>query len=165
MFLCSIAAANWAVTHMDPVPVWPGIYAPAAVPLIACTLVLRDLVQRFSGSVGLVCAFVGGIALSFVLADPAVVWASLAAFAVSFVIDTAVFTLAWREGRPLWAAALVSGLVSLVPDTFVFLWLAGLLEFAAGQLIGKAEMTLVYALILAVSYAGRERRRDEVVPA
>jgi uncharacterized PurR-regulated membrane protein YhhQ (DUF165 family) len=149
LFLASILLANLMVTYMDPVPVGFGLYAPAGVYLVAVTLVLRDLVQRFSGVWGLVCAGVGGIALSYWLASPAVTTASVVAFAVSFLVDTAVYTAVRRWiTRRLSVAALISGLVSLVPDTFVFLGMAGLLEYWPGQLVGKAVGTVIAVLVL-----------------
>lgn len=149
LFLSSIVSANVAVSELDPVPVGFGLYAPAGVYLVALTLVLRDLVQRFSGRLGLVCAGVGGIALSFVLADAAVVWASVCAFAVSFVVDTLIYSAVMRYTRSLAIAALLSGLVSLIPDTFVFLAMADLLDYWPGQLVGKAVGTIVAAAVLA----------------
>lgn len=149
LFLGSIAAANVAVTYLDPVPVGFGLYAPAGVYLVAVTLVARDLVHRFHGRWGLVGAGVAGLGLSYWLADPRIVTASLAAFAASFAVDTAAYVAVrrWVTTR-LSVAALVSGLVSIVPDTFIFLWLAGLLQYWPGQLVGKATGTVVAALVL-----------------
>jgi uncharacterized PurR-regulated membrane protein YhhQ (DUF165 family) len=149
LFLSSIVAANVAVSELPPVHVGFGQLAPAGVYLVALTLALRDLVQRFSGRPGLVVAGVGGVALSFVLASSQVVWASVAAFAVSFLIDTAVFSFCLRYSDRLWIAVLVSGLVSLLPDTLIFCYLAGFPEFIPGQLLGKLYGTLAYAAVLA----------------
>lgn len=145
LFLLSIVAANVAVSELRPVHVGFGLIAPAGVYFVALTLALRDLVQRFSGPLGLCVAGVGGVALSFVLADSQVVWASVAAFVVSFLIDTLIFTLAARKGLAMWKAVLISGLISLVPDTYVFCYTAGFPDFIPGQLLGKAYGTLIYA--------------------
>lgn len=157
LFLSSIVAANVAVSELAPVSVGFGILAPAGVYLIALTLALRDLVQRFSGPLGLSIAGVGGVLLSFLLADAQVVWASVAAFAVSFAVDTLIFTLGQRKGIPLWRLVLISGLISLVPDTYVFCYLAGFPEFIPGQLLGKAYGTVAYAAVLALSL-GRDQK-------
>lgn len=149
LFLLSILGANLAVSYLDPVPVGFGLLAPAGVYFVALTLVLRDLVQRRYGVPGLVCAGIGGVALSYALASPTVVSASCAAFLVSFLIDTAIFTLVARHVR-LWLAVLISGLVSLVPDTLVFLHMAGLEQFIPGQLVGKVYGTLMFAAVLAL---------------
>lgn len=161
LFLLSILGANLAVTYLDPVSVGFGLYAPAGVYFVALTLALRDLVQRRHGVPGLVCAGLGGVALSLALADPAVVWASCAAFVVSFLIDTAIFTLVMRDTERLWLAVLISGLISLVPDTLVFLYMAGLEQFIPGQLIGKMYGTLAYAAVIAMT----PRREEQAPPA
>lgn len=149
LFLLSIVGANWAVTNIEPVSVGFGQYAPAGVYLVAITLVLRDLVQRFSGLWGILTAFAGGVLLSYALADPAVVTASVIAFSISFLVDTAVFTVARRAWPDrFWLAVLVSGLVSLVPDSIVFCYLAGFPEFIPGQLLGKFYGTVLYAALV-----------------
>lgn len=160
-FLGSIALANWMVVALDPVPVGFGLYAPAGVYVVAVVLVLRDLVQRFSGARGVLIAAVGGIALSALLAGSQVALASGLAFVASFVTDTIVYTLVSRHTRRLATAALISGLVSIVPDTFVFLSLAGLLQYWPGQLVGKAVGTVVAALLLWPLDRALERRRLE----
>lgn len=161
LFLLSILGANLAVTYMDPVSVGFGLYAPAGVYLVALTLALRDLVQRRHGVRGLVIAGAGGLALSLLLADPAVVWASCAAFLASFLIDTAIFTaLAGRVRMSV--AVLISGLVSLVPDTLIFLHLADLEQFIPGQLLGKVYGTLLFAGLL---YWDERRAQRTAVPS
>lgn len=158
-FLSSIVAANVAVSELAPVTVWPGVYAPAGVYLVALTLVLRDLVQRYHGVRGLLVAGTGGVALSFLLADSAVVWASVAAFVVSFLFDTAIYhAVVGIAGRPLWVGMLVSGLASLVPDTLVFLYLANLEQFIPGQLIGKLWGVLGAVLVFAMT-PGLDRQK------
>lgn len=142
-FLVSIVMSNLLVTYVDPVPVWPGVYAPAGVYVVALVLMLRDLVQRFHGWKGLLLAGVGGILVSYWLADEVIVTASILAFAASFVVDTLIFTLAYRWLALHWAV-LVSGLIALVPDTLIFLHLAGLPQFIPGQLIGKTYGTLLW---------------------
>lgn len=137
LFLLCILGANLAVTYLEPIPVWPGIVAPAGVALVAFTLVLRDVVQRRYGVWGVVAALAGGIAASYALASPEIVTASVSAFVVSFLIDTAVFTAICRWVKHFRLAVLISGLVSLVPDTYVFLGMADLLQYRDGQLIGK----------------------------
>lgn len=152
LFLSAIVAANWAVVNLPPVSVGFNQMAPAGVYLVAVILVLRDIVQRFSGVWGVAAAFVGGGALSFVLATPEVATASVLAFAVSFVVDTIIYTLMVRNGQPLWKAALASGVVSIVPDSYVFLHLIGMEQFLAGQILGKT-----YGTVLASAALGFER--------
>jgi uncharacterized PurR-regulated membrane protein YhhQ (DUF165 family) len=50
-----------------------------------------------------------------------------------------------------------SGVVGLVADSIVFLWLAfGSLDFLAGQIVGKAWMVL-----LSIPFVAWLRRRDQ----
>ena len=54
-------------------------------------------------------------------------------------------------------AVVASGVVGLVVDSIVFLWLAfGSLDFLAGQVVGKAWM-----IVLAIPFVAWLRRRDE----
>src|SRR5690606_26335067 len=101
-----------------------------------------DLVQRRLGPLWALAAILGGTALSAVLAPPALVVASAAAFLRSELADFAVYTPLQR--RRLVLAVLASSVVGLVVDSFVFLWLAfGDLGYLPGQVIGKAWMVLL----------------------
>ncbi len=160
--LC-IPAANWLIgnagTHCVPdgpclVPVAPALMAPSGVLMIGLALVLRDLVQRRLGVGWAAGAVLAGAALSALLAPPALVVASAAAFLLSEFADLAVYTPLQRRGLVLAVAA--SGAVGLVVDSIVFLWLAfGSLDFLAGQVVGKAWM-----VVLALPFVHLLRRRD-----
>jgi uncharacterized PurR-regulated membrane protein YhhQ (DUF165 family) len=145
--LC-IPAANWLIGHVGAVcvpqgpcliPVAPGLMAPSGVLMVGLALVLRDLVQRALGLRVAVVAVLAGAALSALLAPPALVLASAAAFLLSEFADLAVYTPLAR--RRLLVAVAASGAAGLVVDSLVFLWLAfGSLEFLVGQVVGKAWM-------------------------
>jgi uncharacterized PurR-regulated membrane protein YhhQ (DUF165 family) len=116
--------------------------APSGVAMIGIALVLRDLVQRRLGRAPALLAIVAGAALSGAIAPPALVVASTTAFLLSEFADFVVFTPLQKRGLVL--AVLVSGLVGLVADSLMFLWLAfGSLEFLEGQVVGKAWMVLL----------------------
>jgi len=148
--LC-IPAANWLIGHVGTVcvpqgpcliPVAPGLLAPSGVLMIGLALVLRDLVQRRLGLAWSALAILAGAALSALLAPPALVLASAAAFLLGEAADLAVYTPLQRRGLVLAVAA--SGALGLVVDSLVFLWLAfQSLDFLAGQVIGKAWMVLL----------------------
>jgi queuosine precursor transporter len=137
------------------VPVAPGLMAPSGVTMAGVALVLRDLVQRRLG-VGLASlAILAGAGLSAFLAPPALVVASATAFLISEFADLAVYTPLARRG--LVVAVVASGVVGLVVDSVVFLWLAfGSLDFLAGQIVGKAWMVL-----LSIPFVAWLRRRDQ----
>jgi uncharacterized PurR-regulated membrane protein YhhQ (DUF165 family) len=76
--------------------------------------------------------------------------------------DLAVYTPLAR--RRLVLAVLASGLIGLVIDSMIFLWLAfGSLEFLPGQIIGKSWMVLL-SLPLIV-YLRRRDERLKMTPA
>lgn len=171
LFTLTIPLANWMIGHVGLVcvpngpclvPVAPGIDAPSGVLMIGLALVLRDMVQRRLGArMGLV-AIVIGAAISGLVAAPAIVIASVAAFLLSELADFAVYTPLQRRHFVLAVAA--SSVLGLIVDSFVFLWLAfGSLDFLLGQILGKAWMVL-----LALPLMHLLRRRDErlgLVPA
>src|SRR5215470_12989886 len=163
LFGLTIPAANWLIGNAGTVclpngpclvPVAPGLMAPSGVTMIGFALVLRDLVQRRLGVGVAVGAILAGAAISALLAPAALVVASAVAFLLSEAADLAVYTPLAR--RRLIAAVIASGLVGLVVDSIVFLWLAfGSLEFLAGQVVGKAWMVLI-----SIPFVAWLRRRD-----
>jgi queuosine precursor transporter len=164
LFALTIPAANWLIGNAGTtcvpngpclIPVAPGLMAPSGVTMIGIALVLRDLVQRRLGVGIAVAAILVGAVLSALVAPPALVVASAAAFLLSELADFAVYTPLAR--RRLVAAVAASSLVGLVVDSIVFLWLAfGSLDFLAGQVVGKAWMVL-----LSIPFVAWLRRRDE----
>ncbi|MDE2582603.1 MAG: VUT family protein [Rhodospirillales bacterium] len=144
-FLALIPLANWMVLHVGTacirggpcvVPVAPGLLAPSGVLTVGVALVLRDVVQRCLGLGWGLAAIVAGTLLSALVAPPALVAASGAAFLFSELADFGVYTPLQR--RRLVLAVLASAGVGLTVDSIVFLWLAfGSLNFLAGQIVGK----------------------------
>ena len=114
-YIGSVVAINYAFSmapHLDLVwSCWVGLI-----------FVLRDMVQVRFGHWSL-AAMAAGIVLSYLLADPFVALASVAAFAVSETIDWAVFTVTKRPLRDrLWLSAALS-----VPvDTALFFGMIGI---------------------------------------
>jgi hypothetical protein len=165
LFALTIPLANWLIGHVGTtcaappgpclVPVAPGLTAPSGVMMVGVALVLRDLVQRRLGVVMSALAILFGAALSALVAPQSLVVASCVAFLLSEFADLAIYTPLAR--RRLIAAVVASGLVGLIVDSIVFLWLAfGSLDFLAGQVVGKAWMVL-----LSVPFVVWLRRRDE----
>jgi queuosine precursor transporter len=166
-YLGTVVAANWAVQHFGPVPVAPGIYAPAGVWFVAAALVLRDAAQYGLGRPWALTAMAAGVAVSAWVATPQLAFASAAAFAVSEAADYGLFT--WIA--PRWTRAVAAGgAAGLVLDSVTFLGLAqwagvpGItLAFLPGQLLGKAYG--VAAAALAIGAVRRARgRRDAAAP-
>ena len=164
LFGLTIPTANWLIGNAGSVcvpngpclvPVWPGIMAPSGVLMVGLALVLRDIVQRRLGPLAGLGAIAVGTLISAMLAPPAIVLASVAAFLLSELADFAVYTPLQR--RRFVTAVFASSVVGLVVDSLVFLHLAfGSLDFLAGQIIGKAWMVM-----LALPLMHLLRRRDE----
>lgn len=166
-FILCIPAANWMIGNLGTVcvpegpcliPVAPGgIMAPSGVLMVGLALVLRDLVQRRLGISWAIGAILIGGALSWLVAPPALVLASVLAFLISEFADLAVYTPLQKRGLVL--AVVASTIVGLVIDTLVFLQVAfGSLDFSLGQILGKGWMVL-----LAIPVIHLLRRHDERV--
>jgi hypothetical protein len=167
-YIATVVAANWLTARYGFVPVSPGLTATAGTYAIGFAFVFRILVQESYGSgrrgrLIMFAAILTGAALSWVLATPALAWASGVTFLISESADWGVYT-PWR--RHGWARAAVAGnSVGAVVDTFLFLWLAGFPIIAAvpGQLVGKAYATVIY---LGIGWlARRVLLREPVEPA
>jgi uncharacterized PurR-regulated membrane protein YhhQ (DUF165 family) len=153
----SVVVANWAVARFGVVPVGFGLSAPAAVYVVGVTFTLRDLAHERLGARWVLCAIVIGAALS-ALVSPTLALASGAAFLASEVGDLTVYAALRERGRL--PALVASNAVGLVVDSVAFLLLAfGSLEFLAGQIVGKAWMTLLAVAVLVVA------RRPRLAPA
>lgn len=149
-FAATVPAANWLISNVgiqfgpnDPhlIPVGFGLMAPSGVLMIGAALVLRDLVHELGGWKAAVAAILLGSILSWFVASPALVVASVAAFTLAELADLMVYAPLRR--RQLGMAVLASGLVGAVVDSAVFLWLAfGSLAFIEGQIVGKLWMSL-----------------------
>jgi uncharacterized PurR-regulated membrane protein YhhQ (DUF165 family) len=146
-YIGTIVAANWLLVHVGLVRV-PGttLIAPAGVYAAGLAFTLRDVVQHALGRWATVAAILIGGALSY-LVSPSFAGASATAFLISELADFAVYT-PLRE-RSWFVAVLASNTVGLVIDSALFLWLAfGSLSLLAGEVVGKAWMTLAALVVL-----------------
>jgi uncharacterized PurR-regulated membrane protein YhhQ (DUF165 family) len=153
-FIGTILLANWLVTHVGLIDIGFGLVAPAGVLVVGVAFTLRDIVHRAFGPVAVIVAIVVGAVLSVVI-SPAFALASGAAFLFSELADLSVYTPLMR--RSWLGAVALSNTVGLVVDSVLFLWLsplpvAGLL---AGQVVGKAYMTIAAVALIAGTRAVR----------
>jgi uncharacterized PurR-regulated membrane protein YhhQ (DUF165 family) len=147
-YIATIFAANWAIQTFGIVPVGFGLYAPAGVYFVGLAFTLRDLTQeRLGKGAVLVAIAVGAVLSAFV--SPQFAVASALAFGLSELADFAVYTP--LRSRSWIGAVVASNVVGLVVDSALFLWLAfGSLDFLAGQVVGKAYMTVLAVVLLAL---------------
>ena len=168
-FIASIPMANWMIGNVGTfcvpegpclIPVAPGLTAPSAVLMVGLALVLRDLVQRRLGKAWAIVAIFAGALVSYFVAPPAIVIASVTAFLLSELADFVVYTP--LQERRLITAVVASSSVGLIIDSMVFLYLAfGSLDYLGGQIVGKAWMVL---LAIPVIWWIRNRDRALNVP-
>ena len=168
-FIASIPMANWMIGNIGTfcvpegpclIPVAPGLTAPSAVLMVGLALVLRDLVQRRLGKAWAIVAIFAGALVSYFVAPPAIVIASVTAFLLSELADFVVYTP--LQERRLITAVVASSSVGLIIDSMVFLYLAfGSLDYLGGQIVGKAWMVL---LAIPVIWWIRNRDRALNVP-
>jgi uncharacterized PurR-regulated membrane protein YhhQ (DUF165 family) len=159
-----IYLANWMIANVGQcspggpcvLPVGFGLMAPSGVYAAALVLATRDALHETGGRRWVLAGVVLGALLSAALSGPLAV-ASGVAFALSELADWAVYAPLRERSRPM--AVLASGLVGLVIDSALFLWLAfGSLDFIAGQVVGKLWATLaVAAFVWGWQFAGHRR--------
>lgn len=157
-FAATVPAANWMIEHvgsqLDPngphvIPVGFGFMAPSGVLMVGAGLVLRDIVHELGGARAAFFAILIGAVLSWFVASPALVIASVAAFLLAETADLLVYAPLRR--RQLGLAVLASGAVGAAVDSAVFLYLAfGSLAFIEGQILGKLWMSLAALPVLLV---------------
>lgn len=158
LFALTIPAANWLIGNVGTecipngpclIPVGFGLMAPSGVLMVGAALVLRDIVHERLGALWAGYAILVGAVLSALLAPPALVVASAAAFLLAEAADLAVYA-PLRQKQLVWAVVL-SGLAGAAIDSAVFLWLAfGSLSLIEGQILGKVWMSLLAGAALIV---------------
>ncbi len=148
-YVATVFLANWAIGTFGTVPVGFGLMAPAGVYFAGLAFTLRDLLQEVAGTRAVIVGIVLGAAFSAVI-SPAFAIASATAFLFSELADFAVYTPLRR--RRWLTAVIASNLVGLVVDSILFLWLAfGSLTYLTGQVVGKAWMTALAVVALALA--------------
>jgi uncharacterized PurR-regulated membrane protein YhhQ (DUF165 family) len=154
LYVTLIVLANWLASKW----VWPvgfGYEAPAGVFAIGLILGLRDWLHELRGlrwTLPLVYVAAGiswGISVWTGwsgLRDIAI--GSVVAFTVSETVDSFIYA-PFRRRWPV-PGLVLSNSVGLVVDSAIFLYIAfGSLDFLAGQIIGKAEMTVLAVVLVA----------------
>lgn len=165
-YVATIPAANWMIQNVGDcshgpclIPVGFGLLAPSGVLIVGFSLVLRDAVQERVGVKGALIAIAAGAIISAGFAPATLVVASVASFLLSELLDLSVYTPLRRRNLAL--AVLASGLVGAIVDSAVFLWLAlGSLDFIAGQVVGKATVSILAAAALSALAALRALKGD-----
>lgn len=163
-YITAIVAANWLTTRYGLVPVGFGLITTAGTYAAGAALLLRDAVQDALGWRWVIAGIGAGAALTW-FTSPALAVASTVAFLLAELLDTAVYTPLRNHG---WArAALASGIVGAIADTYAFLALAGFpitAQTVGGQLVGKAlwATAVPVLLVVAIRQVRRAVHRDPI---
>ncbi len=87
-------------------------------PLAGIIYLVRDFAQRELGHYKIFIAMIIGMILSYILANPRVAYASIAAFTIGEMVDWALFTFSKKN---LHQRLILSSCISSPLDSFVFL--------------------------------------------
>lgn len=156
LFVGTVWAANYAVTHWGFTSVGFGLTAPAGVWFAGLAFTLRDIVHHSLGRAYVILCILLGAALSLLIEANATIpngkvsiaVASAIAFLISEFADLSVYEPVRARG---WLpAVLASNVVGLILDSALFIWLAfgWNAELFKGQCVGKAWMTLAAIAVL-----------------
>jgi len=157
LYVGLIVLVNWGFTVVPLVDLPGGDKWPPMSLVVGFIFVARDFAQREIGH-RVIIAMLIAAALSYVMADPFVAVASLAAFLISEFADWAVYSF---TGRPFSQRVLISSAVGTPLDSVVFLGVLGHLS-----LVGVAVMTASKMLgALVVWWLVRRRETPERVNA
>ena len=132
LYIFLIVTVNYGFTAVPLLPLPGGEMWPPMSLVVGFIFVARDFAQREIGHKVIIAMLIAG-ALSYVMASPAIAFASVAAFLVSEFADWAVYSF---TGRPFAQRVLLSSALSTPLDSVVFLGLIGHLSVA-----GVAAMT------------------------
>lgn len=117
-----IPLVNWSFAHVPTVAMADGgQWSPMAI-VTGLVLVARDFAQREIGNYIFIPLSIG-IAISFVMAPPEIAMASALAFAVSELVDWAIYTF---TDKPLSQRVMISSIAAAPVDSAVFLFGANL---------------------------------------
>jgi uncharacterized PurR-regulated membrane protein YhhQ (DUF165 family) len=153
-YVALIVAVNYAFTQVPPITLPDGTIWPPVALIVGFVFVVRDFAQREVGHRVLLAMLAGAGLSYYMVEDPSVAVASAAAFAVSELVDWAVYSF---TGRPLSQRILYSSALGAPIDSAVFLGGIGLLSatgVAAMTLSKMAGALLVWWIV----------RRREAVP-
>lgn len=120
LYIATIVFINMAFSYLPAIETPIGFIEPGSV-VAGSVFVTRDFMQRSIGHFSLVPMTVA-IVLSYLLADPYVAIASTLAFAVSELVDWALYTI---TKKPFYQRVMLSSLVSTPIDSAVFLYYIG----------------------------------------
>ena len=158
LYIVLIVAVNYGFTVVPLVEFLGGEKWPPMSLLVGFIFVARDFAQRDIGHLVIIAMLVAG-GLSYVMADPYVAAASVAAFLVSEFIDWAVYSF---TGRPFDQRVLLSSAVSTPIDSLVFLSAIG--HLSVGSVCAMTTSKMLGAIIVWSMIRRREAAAGKTPP-
>ena len=149
-YLLMVVFVNLGFSYL-PVLSTPLGPVPAMAFFVGCVFVLRDYAQRAAGH-HVLWAIAVACAISWLLGDPIVVYASVTSFAVSELLDYAIFTI---TKKPFHQRVVISSLIAVPVDSFIFLHMIGFASW--GSIIAMSLSKFAASAVLYVIYEGRKR--------
>ena len=150
VYVATVLAANILTSNLGLVAAGFGLLVPAGSYAAGLAFSIRDGLHQWAGPRWVWSGIAAGTVLSIALGDGRIALASGVAFALSELLDFAVYARLRKRG---WRRAVVaSNVVGAVVDTILFLWLSGLGVTAAavaGQLLVKAVWVTATVLLIA----------------
>ena len=141
IYVLTILLLNFGFSYVPMIDTGIGMLSPMAV-VAGLVFVVRDFAQREAGHLVLVAMLVAAI-LTFLLANPFVAIASVAAFAISELTDWGLYT---ATKKPFHQRVWLSSLISTPVDTAVFLWLIDGMTLGTFLLMFIAKMLAAAAI-------------------
>jgi uncharacterized PurR-regulated membrane protein YhhQ (DUF165 family) len=139
-YIATVVLANLGFSYIPMIPLPGGeMFAPMSL-LVGFIFVLRDFAQKAIGHKIFIAMFVG-VAVSYLLADPFVAIASATAFAISEVIDWAVYSF---SNRSLKDRILLSSAISVPIDSVVFMLMVGFFTWYGFAIMVASKMLGAY---------------------
>ena len=151
MYVVLIPLVNWSFAHVPTLAIpGGGLWSPMAI-VTGLILVFRDFAQREVGHYIFIPLLIG-LAISYAMAPAAIALASSAAFAISELVDWAIYSF---TKKPLSKRVLISSAVSAPLDTAIFWYGANMVEpgvfhwatLATAIASKMAGALLVYAIL------------------
>ena len=158
LYIVLIVAVNYGFTVVQLVDMPGGEKWPPVSLLVGFIFVARDFAQREIGHLVIIAMLVAG-GLSYVMADPYVAAASVAAFLVSEFTDWAVYSF---TGRPFAQRVLLSSAVGTPIDSVVFLGAIG--QLGVSSLSAMTASKMLGAIIVWSIIRRREKAADRTQP-
>jgi len=136
LYILLIVAVNYGFSVVPPIDVPGGGKWPPMSIIVGLIFVARDFAQREIGHRVIIAMLVAGV-ISYLMADPFIAMASVAAFLVSEFCDWAVYSF---TGKSFSQRILLSSAISTPIDSIVFLGMIGYLGVSGVILMTASKM-------------------------